>query len=850
MKKLFITILSVLTLSTAWAQHVELSYYLPDHAQYNKSIPTPESVLGYQVGDFYVQHPQLVSYIKAIEAASDRVKLVNYGYTNERKPLYLVIFSSPENIKNLNKIKAEHQKLTIPSESGSVDIDKQPVFTWLGHSIHGNEASGTNASLLLIYHLAAANDAETLSWLENEVIIVDPANNPDGEDRFAEWANQHKSFVPSEDQVNIDHTEAWPGGRYNHYWFDLNRDWLNLQQVESQQRQKQILAWVPNIYTCAHEQGADANYHFSPGEPTRVHPLIPEENQTLIKRLAAEYYVPAYDKRGVLYFSGEAFDDYYIGRGREYFDFHGGIALLWEEQSARGFQQKTANGLLTFPFAIQNQLTTELATIRGALNLRKDLLDYQRRYFKNASSEAAKNPVKTYVFGSESDPASAYRLAELVARNGVEVYRLDKEIKANGKTYKPAYSYAVPVNQPRYRLVEGLFEIREKYADSLSYDITGWTSPFLFNVNYSKQAAAVSLGEKIQIDALPKGEFKGAKDAYAYLFEWSGYYAPRALYRLLKNGVYAKVSQSVVKYGDKEFQRGSILIPLGDVYQQKSKDEIYNIAKLITEEDAIDVWSVPTGYLEGHNLGSSTFSPVRTPKVAIVGGNGASATSVGEIWHLFDTRYEIPLTIISSERFAQADLSSYNVLILSGYGLDLSKAAIQRVKSWVEQGGTLIAYENTLPWLVRNELAKIEFEKSASVKDGSYENFSISSRANNIPGVIFGAKLDITHPLGWGYTDEDIAVFKNNGVNLKPTENKLRTPLVYTKHSLVSGNILPRVAAAYEEHPVAIVNRLGRGKVIGFSVDTNFRSVWYGTNKLTANAIFWGHLINTRTLEQ
>ena len=422
-------------------------------------------------------------------------------------------------------------------------------------------------------------------------------------------------------------------------------------------------------------------------------------------------------------------------------------------------------------------------------------------------------------------------------------------LKANGKTYKPAYSYAVPVNQPRYRLVEGLFEIREKYADSLSYDITGWTSPFLFNVNYSKQASAVSLGEKVQIDALPKGEFKGNKDAYAYLFEWSGYYAPRALYRLLKNGVYAKVSQSVVKYGNKEFQRGSILIPLGDVYQQKSKDEIYNIAKQITEEDAIDVWSIPTGYLEGHNLGSSTFSPVRKPHVAIVGGNGASATGVGEIWHLFDTRYKIPLTIISSERFTQADLSSYNVLILSGYGLNLSKADIQRIKNWVELGGPLIAYENTLPWLARNELAKIEFEKTQSVKDGSYENFAISSRANNIPGVIFGAKLDITHPLGWGYTDEDIAVFKNNSVNIKPAENKLRTPLVYTKHPLVSGNVLPRVAASYEEHPVAIVSRLGRGKVIGFSVDTNFRSVWYGTNKLTANAIFWGHLISARTLE-
>ena len=655
--------------------------------------------------------------------------------------------------------------------------------------------------------------------------------------------------MPSDDPLNIDHTEAWPGGRYNHYLFDLNRDWLNLQQVESQARQKQILAWTPNVYTCAHEQGSNANYHFSPGEPTRVHPLIPEENQKLIKRLAAEYYVPAFDKRGVLYFSGEQFDDYYIGRGREYFDFHGGLALLWEEQSARGFQQKTDNGLLTFPFAIQNQLTTELATIRGTYHLRKDLLDYQRRYFSNAASEAAKNPVKTYVFGSESDPASSYHLAELIARNGIDVYQLGKEVKANGKTYKPEFSYAVPVSQPRYRLVEGLFEIREKYNDSLSYDITGWTSPYLFNVSYSKQSSAVSLGQKFEIGTTPKGTFNGEKDAYAYLFEWSGYYAPRALYRLLKNDVFAKVSQSVVKFGDKKFQRGTILIPLGNVYQTKSKDEIYQLAKQITEEDGIDVYSVSSGYFEGHNLGSSAFATVRTPKVAVIGGNGTSATGVGEIWHLFDTRYEIPLTIISSERFAAANINAYNVIILTGYNLDFSPAVIKRLKTWVEQGNTLIAYESALQWLKKNEFADIDFIPGKKVKDGAYEDYGVSSRANNIAGVIFGAKLDITHPLGWGYTDENIAVFKNNTINIKPTENKLRTPLQYTKNPVISGNVLKRVAEEYSETPVAVISRLGSGKVIGFSVDTNFRSVWYGTNKLTANAIFWGNLINSRTLE-
>jgi hypothetical protein len=839
MKRTFISLLLTLMLSGVFA--VDLTYYLPQSVEYDKSVPAPESILGFQIGEWHVNHDKVVNYIHAVAAASDRVELLNYGFSYERKPLYLVIISSPENRKNLNRIKAEHQKLSDPNVSASVETDNLPVFTWLGHSIHGNEASGVNASLLLIYHLAAAQDAETLQWLDKSVIIVDPAINPDGIDRFAEWVNSHKSFVDNDDTQEIEHSEAAPGGRGNHYWFDLNRDWINLQQPESQARIAALIDWRPNVYTCAHEQGTNANYHFSPGEPTRWHPLIPEQARSFIHHLAKDYYVPAFDRRKVLYFSGEVFDDYYPGRGREYLDFHGGIAILWEQPSSRGFSQRSNNGTITFPSAILNQLTAELATIRGSYDLRKELLDYQKTYFRNASGEAAKDPVKAYIFGSETDRTAAYHLAELVKRNNIEIYRLSKPVETAGRKYKPESSYVVPLNQKQYRLVHALFEIREQYSDSLAYDITGWTLPFAFNLDYSKLGAGVYnaslLGERFE-EGFPQGKFTQSADPYAYLFEWSEYYSPRALYRLLDAGIYVKVAHDAFTADDRTFARGSIVIPLGEAYQTKPAEEIRQLIDVITREDAIDVYAVASGYTEGHNLGSSAFSPVRKPVVAVLGTAGA-------VWHLFDRRYEIPVSLIGS--IARTDLSRYNVLIVAGGSISPSEATI--LKDWVNAGNTLVGYENALYSFVQAGLASAEFitHNAASYK-GSYAGFNVASNAERIAGVIFQTKIDPTHPLLWGYAKDELPVFKKNNLIVRSPENTLSVPVSYTAKPLLSGNVLPRVAASLANTPVVIGYRSGQGRVIAFTIDPNFRAIWYGTDKLTANAVFWGNLINGATL--
>ena len=840
MRKLFGLLLCLTLAWGAAAQDlVPLSYFLPDTCNYDKHIPTPSSVLGFEVGEFQITPEQGVAYVKALAAASDRVLLRQYGWTHERRPLYLLIISTEENIRNIDRIKAEHDLLSDPSADGKTS---GPVFNWFGNSIHGNETSGFNASLLLAYHLAAARTPYTQKVLESNIVLIDPMINPDGIGRFTEWVNSHRSAVANPDSQELEHTETWPGGRSNHYWFDLNRDWINQTQPESRSRAVAMHEWKPNVYTCAHEQGSDANYHFSPGEPTRWHPLITEDCREFIRRLARDYYVPAFDRQGLMYFSGEIFDDYFPGRGREYLDFYGGIALLWEEQSSRGFLRQTANGMLSFPMTIHNQLTTELATLQGATDMREELLEYQKRFYRTTSKEGS----GYYVFGTSGDAVSAYRLAELVSRNGVDIYRLGKKLTAGGRTFVPDSAFVVPVRQAHHRMVEIIFEVREQYADSLSYDITGWTLPMSFNLPCVKVDAATQ-GEKFHYSQpQPAGSFNRA--SYAYAFEWSGFYAPRALYRLLSAGVFAKVAQDGFQADGKAYAPGTVVVPLGPAYQTVPQDEIHALMERIAKEDGVDVHALASGYTAGHNVGSGTLAPARLPRVAVIGGPEAASVAVGGLWHLMDQHYKMPLSILPSDGMGGVNLDRYNVLFVTSAHGSMSASNIAKIRSWVERGGTLVTLEQGVNFLRRLGLDALATKSVPLDTDIPYGKLSVASRARSINGVIVEAGVDRTHPMGWGYLEDKLPVFKNNTLILEPLPNKLRTPLIHSDPVLLSGNLLPRLQEMLAGTPVTVLTALGRGRVISLTIDPNFRAIWYGTGKLTANAMFWPELISSASM--
>ncbi len=383
MKKLLLVYSLLLATNILVAQ--ELKYYLPDNVSYNPSIPKPKNIIYHEVGEWHVTHDRLVNYMKAIAAeAPERVKLETMGFTYENRPQVLLIITSPDNHKRLEEIRQQHLLLSNPSKSSAVNIENMPIVVWIGHSIHGNEPSGANASLLSAYYLAAAQGKQIDDLLENVVILFDPSFNPDGLQRFSTWANQNKSKNLVSDPNSREFNEVWPSGRFNHYWFDLNRDWLPAVHPESQNRLKWFHQWKPNILTDHHEQGSNATFFFQPGVPSRVNPLTPAKNQELTAKLG-KLHAKYLDSIGSLYFTKENYDDFYYGKGSTYPDINGAIGILFEQASSRGHLQQTANGLLSFPFTIRNQFVTTLSTLYGAKDLRNEFLEWQREFYKKES---------------------------------------------------------------------------------------------------------------------------------------------------------------------------------------------------------------------------------------------------------------------------------------------------------------------------------------------------------------------------------------------------------------------------------------------------------------------------------
>src|SRR5687767_7656267 len=433
----------------------ELNYYLPDSVKYNPSIPKPKDIIYHEVGEWHVTHDRLVNYMKAIAvAAPERVKFETMGFSYENRPQVLLIITSPRNQQRLEEIRQQHVKLTDPSQSSSMNIDNMPVVVWIGHSIHGNESSGANASLLSAYYLAAAQGKQIDDLLENVVVLFDPSFNPDGLQRFSTWANQHKSKNLVSDPNSREFNEVWPGGRFNHYWFDLNRDWLPAVHVESQNRLTWFHKWKPNILTDHHEQGSNATFFFQPGVPSRVNPLTPAKNQELTAKLG-KFHAAFLDRIGSMYFTKENYDDFYYGKGSTYPDVQGCIGILFEQASSRGHAQQTANGILRFPFTIKNQFITTLSTLEGAKVLRKEFLSFQREFYKNAMAEANTYPIKAYVCGDKNDKAKTFEFATMLRRHQIGINDLPDGW--TDKDFEKGSAFIVSLHQPQHSLIRGIF---------------------------------------------------------------------------------------------------------------------------------------------------------------------------------------------------------------------------------------------------------------------------------------------------------------------------------------------------------------------------------------------------------
>lgn len=833
-----------------------LDYYLPKNVSYNPAIPTPASVIGHEVGEWHVTHDKLVNYMKAVAAASNRVQLKVTGTTYEGRQQLALIFTAPENHANLEQIRQQHIQLTQSNQSSNLNIENMPIVIWMGYSIHGNESSGSNASLLVAYYLAAAQGPPIDALLKNAVIIVDPSFNPDGLNRFATWANMHKSQTLVADPQAREFNEVWPGGRFNHYWFDLNRDWLPAQHRESRNRLQLFHEWKPNILTDHHEMGSNSTFFFQPGVPSRANPNTPIKNQQLTAAIG-NFHAQFLDSIGSMYFTKEGYDDFYYGKGSTYPDINGAVGILFEQASSRGHAQETENGLLTFPFTIRNQFTTTLSTLAAGYHLRKEMLAYQREFYKEVEKEAAAYPTKAFIVGDAADEAKTKLFIEMLLRHQVEIFELKQDFTSDGKQFKAGKAFIIPTQQQQFKIIKTVFEKTFEYKDSLFYDVTAWTMPLAFGLPYVEHKTDVAnlMGQKVLLtqDFLtPKNNSTLQLSSIGYAFEWNDYYAPKLMYALQKKGLKLKVATQLftakTTNGKKSFSYGTILIPLqtngGDAKQ------LYELVKAAMQQvQFYQVEALQTGLSDGGiDLGSASFANVKQPSIMMFGGSGTSATDVGEIWHLLDTRMNLPVSIVDVDRFSSINPDKYTTIIMpSGSYANLSKPAQDKLKEWIAAGGTLIATEDATNWLARNGFTKVTFKSASEKRDSTislpYYLRSDEMRAKDMTGSLFEAKLDLTHPLGYGYTNDKVTIFKSNTLFMQPNGGAYDTPVKYTSNPLQSG-YLYRGYRDKIKHTAAInIDQIGRGKVISMVDNLNFRAFWLGTSKMFMNAIIFGDLI-------
>ena len=871
----------LLVLGTVWIQQASAqnSYFFPKATQLDPKIPTPEQFLGYPIGSYFSRHDQVVAYFRQLEKVSDRVHVQSIGKTYEQREQIIVTITAPSNYAKLEQIRQEHLSQVDPAKP--VLTGSAPIIIHLGYGVHGNETSSTETSLLTGYYLAASNDAETQKWLNESVIFIDPSLNPDGRDRAANWVNANHSFPAVGDPLDKEHQEGWPGGRTNHYFTDLNRDWLNLVQVESRNRLTFFHQWYPNVQIDFHEQGTNATYYFEPTPKSHESPIIPQflyEYQVIL----AKYHAKALDDIGSFYFTKENYDNLSPIYGSTYPKFFGSVAATFEQASSRGILQESTNGPLTFAFTIRNHLATSFSTIKGAIAEKTGLFKVQKDFFKYALEQGQKNPAKGFVFGDKNDVTLTQKFLGLLLQHHVDVYELQDNINQDGKTFEKGKSYVVPSAQANFLIVHSIFE-EIALKDSIFYDNTGWSIVHAYGLKYAKLPAAFAKGAQVKNLAAETGKLNGDRSGYAYLINSSDYNFTKALYQLQLKNILVKTAfksfTANTSSGKKAYLPGTLVIPV--VGQSLSSDSLYAALGRVSKSANIEITSVSSGFsAEGIDLGSSNIRALRKPEVALAFGQGVTSGEAGQVWFLLNQQLDLPVTKMDLQNFARAALNRYNVLVLPGGNYSAwDKATVDKIKAWVNDGGTLITFQTATAWAIQQDIVKEKLSQTDNFsrrgdiapapapaekteeakKDPSKPAVAVAKAplmerldyarqedvegSKRINGAIFAADLDITHPIAFGVTSRKLFINKNGPTLLLPSANKYATVAQYTSKPFVNGYSSKANIAKVANSAAIIATGSGSGEVILFADDPTYRGYWLGTSRLFLNAIFFGSLL-------
>lgn len=835
------------------------------------AIPDSKSVLRYDWGQDISSHLQITVFLESLAAnAPDRTRLVQYGTTSEGRSLNYLVISSPENMARLDRIQANIRKLADPRSCDQAAADaligETPAVVWLAYAVHGNEISPSDSALLTAWHLLADRRPVTRDLLKNLVVIIDPLQNPDGRDRFVNVYRETRGLFSQSSPLSNEHTERWPGGRFNHYWFDMNRDWFRHSQLEVRAKVAAFLEWYPQIYVDSHEMGADNTYYFSPPADPK-NPYLSLLQLEWFSRLG-EHQAGWFDRYGFGYVTREMFDAFYPGYGSEWPTLQGSLGILWEQASARGLVvDREDQTKLTYEDGVRHNYVSGLATLEfAAANHRRLLGDFYLAR-KRSVELGSEGPIRHYFLPEKSCPQRVADLARLLQRNGIEVRRVEQALTVSGRNVGsgtdsefqiPAGSYHVPVAQGAGRLLRALMdqkvEMDEKFlrrqlernelrlGDEI-YDVTAWSLPLAFGVDCI-ETGALEVTSSVWDWTAENPEPTFAIPKVAWLIPGTDG-SIQVLSRLLQDQVRVHVADEPFRMGDRDFDRGTLIVKVSGNPQGTDARVRAACRKFSVECVPVDSAWVQ----QGAHMGGPDVPWVVPPKILLLVGSPTSE-ACGHTWHLFDERLGWPTTRVKAEDFGGVKLDDYNTLILpdGSYGPEsgFDKSRADELRGWIGRGGTLITLRGATDWaaladtgLLRNLVVKRKVDLPGDRKE---DEKTEKVRPDNVPGAFFHADVFQKHWITFGYRPA-LDVFYTGSLILSPTgETEGRSLVTFAAEDklLTSGFCWPSSQKLLAGTPYLVYRRIGEGHVVAFTDDPNFRAMYPALQRLFMNAAMFG----------
>ncbi len=859
---------------------------------YDPRIPTIKQVLGYEPGSRISTDAALLKYLDALAAADPtRMKLFEYGKSWEGRRLVYAAIGSAASIGRLPEIRAAIDRLADPRKTSAAEarrlMDGLPAVVWLSSGVHGNEISSPEAALMTAYHLLAARDDHMVDEILSKVVVlINPVQNPDGRDRFVDYYEGTRGLEPDPNPLAAEHQEPWPGGRLNHYLFDLNRDWIALTQPEIRSQVKVLREWFPLVTVDLHEMDGASTYFFSPESAPYNPNLTAGQKQTL--QLFGKNNARWFDHFGFDYFTRENYDAFYPGYGASWPSYYGAVAMTYEQTTVRGLVLRQSDGsLLSFQDAVRHHFVALLSTLETTAAHRAELLDGFYRYGVTAIAEGRSEPIREYILPRGRDASATDKLAGILVEHGIEVKRAAAPFRSGGREY-PEGTYVVPMAQPAKRLIRTLLDTvtpmdtefvaaeearRKQRQRSAIYDVTAWSLPLMFNVE-AVASESVADGEFVAAgaDRIRPGVVHGTKGSVAYLAPWGTEASARLLAGALREDLKVNSAERPFAQNGVKYPAGSLIFKVAG----NPADLAERLARLARSTGA-EVWATDSGWVEdGVNFGSRQVVPLRKPAVALAWDTPVSAQSAGAARFVLERQYGYPVTLLRTAAIETSDFSNFQVLILpegGDYAATLGEDGIARLKAWVESGGTLIGIGSAVSFLTSADAGLLDLKQERALREEETMEPAASSKGSkpaesatvagtrianeaeldrvtrgrvdppdNAPGVLLRARVRPDFWLTEGLPETVNLMVEGRAIYSPPKADRGVNAVYFDgpENLLVSGQLWSENRKQIAYKPAVVAASLGRGTIVAFTQDPNFRGMLDGANLLFLNAVFRG----------